>query len=69
MIETATRTEAHDIVVDEIFPNSAEAIWKALTTGPLMARWLMEPTGFEPDEGNRFTYRTTLAGKWDGVNQ
>ena len=35
-----------------------------------MARWLgMTPSGFEPVIGNRFTYRTTPAGDWDGTIQ
>lgn len=67
MTETATRTATRDIVIDEVFPHAPEAIWKALTTGDLMARWLMQPAGFEPVEGNRFTYRTTPAGEWDGT--
>jgi uncharacterized protein YndB with AHSA1/START domain len=27
----------------------------------------MQPTGFEPVKGNRFTYQTKAAGAWDGV--
>jgi uncharacterized protein YndB with AHSA1/START domain len=56
-----------DIVVDEIFPHAPEVIWKTLTSGDLMGRWLMAPTGFEPVKGKRFTYQTTAAGVWDGV--
>lgn len=56
-----------EIVVDEVFPHAAEVVWKTLTTPELMGRWLMEPTGFEAKVGNRFTYQTTPAGKWDGV--
>lgn len=56
-----------DIVVDEVFPHSAETIWKALTTGELIARWLMEPTGFEAVPGNHFTYKTAPSGEWDGL--
>jgi uncharacterized protein YndB with AHSA1/START domain len=59
-------TEA--IVVDEIFPHAPETIWKTLTDGALMARWLgMTPTGFAPVKGKRFTYQTTPGGAWDGV--
>jgi uncharacterized protein YndB with AHSA1/START domain len=59
-------TEA--IVVDEVFPHAPETIWKTLTDGALMARWLgMTPTGFEPVKGKRFTYQTTPGGAWDGV--
>ena len=58
---------AQDIVVEEIFPHSPETIWKAITNGRLIARWLMEPKGFEPVVGKRFTYQTTPAGAWDGT--
>lgn len=61
--EPATR----DVVVDEVFPHAPEAIWKTLTSGALMGRWLMAPTGFAPVVGNRFSYQTTPAGPWDGV--
>jgi uncharacterized protein YndB with AHSA1/START domain len=57
-----------EIVVDELFPHSAMTIWRTLTTGALVGRWLrMTPVGFEPVVGNRFTYQTTPAGAWDGV--
>jgi uncharacterized protein YndB with AHSA1/START domain len=57
-----------DIVVDEVFPHAPATIWKALTTGELIARWLPMPmTGFEPIVGTQFTYQTTPAGKWDGT--
>jgi uncharacterized protein YndB with AHSA1/START domain len=57
-----------DIVVEANLPHGPEAIWKALTTGELIARWLqMTPTGFEAVKGKHFTYQTTAAGAWDGV--
>ena len=56
-----------DIVVDEILPHAPEAIWRALTSSKLIARWIMEPTGFAPIEGTRFTFKTTPAGAWDGT--
>lgn len=67
MNDAALKHGTQDIVVDEIFPHPPETIWKTLTSGELMARWLMAPTGFEPVEGMRFTYQTTPAGAWDGV--
>jgi uncharacterized protein YndB with AHSA1/START domain len=70
MNTAALQTRAQEIVVDEVFPHAPEAIWKTLTSGELMGRWLgMEPSGFEPVTGNRFTYRTTSAGEWDGTIQ
>lgn len=56
-----------EIVVDEIFPHAPESIWRALTDGELIGRWIMVPTGFAPVVGTRFTFQTTAAGAWDGV--
>lgn len=63
----ASRSGLRDIVVEETLAHAPEIVWKALTTGALIARWLMEPQGFEPVEGKDFTFQTTPAGEWDGV--
>jgi uncharacterized protein YndB with AHSA1/START domain len=67
MSSSATLNATQDIVIDEIFPHAAATIWRSLTSGDLMARWLMPPTGFEPVVGCRFTFQTKPAGPWDGV--
>jgi len=68
MSDAATMANRQDIVVDEVFPHAPAVVWKTLTTPELMGRWLsMQPTGFAPTRGNRFTYQTTPAGEWDGV--
>jgi uncharacterized protein YndB with AHSA1/START domain len=67
MSDAALKSDTQDIVVDEVFPHAPETIWKTLTTGELIGRWLMAPNGFEPVKGNRFTFQTTPAGAWDGV--
>ena len=67
MNDIATRPGTQEIVVDEVFPHAPETIWRVLTSGELMARWLMAPTGFAPVEGTRFTYQTKAAGEWDGT--
>src|SRR5258705_4446936 len=68
MNDIALKPDTQDIVVDEVFPHAPETIWKTLTTGELISRWLMmSPTGFEPVEGKRFTFQTTPGGAWDGV--
>ena len=62
MNDPASKTGTQDIVVDEVFPHAPETIWKTLTSGALMARWIeMTPTGFEPVKGKRFTFQTTPA--------
>jgi uncharacterized protein YndB with AHSA1/START domain len=64
----APKLALQDIVVDEVFPHARETIWKTLTTGTLIARWIaMAPTGFAPVKGTRFTFQTKPAGAWDGV--
>lgn len=67
MTDAAVKADTQDIVIDEIFPHAPETIWKALTSGDLIARWLMPPTGFAPVEGTGFTFQTKAAGAWDGV--
>jgi uncharacterized protein YndB with AHSA1/START domain len=68
MNDAALKFETQDIVVDEVFSHAPETIWKALTTKELIARWIhMTPAGFAPVVGNRFTFRTTPGGAWDGV--
>jgi uncharacterized protein YndB with AHSA1/START domain len=68
MNHAALKSGTQEIVVDEVFPHAPETIWKTLTSGELMARWLgMTPTGFEPVKGRGFTYQTTPGGAWDGV--
>jgi uncharacterized protein YndB with AHSA1/START domain len=67
MTDAAMTLDTQDIVVEEVFPHAPETIWKTLTTGDLIGRWLMKPTGFEPVKGTRFTFQTTPAGAWDGV--
>jgi uncharacterized protein YndB with AHSA1/START domain len=67
-MNAALKSDTQAIVVDEVFPHAPEMIWKTLTSGALMSRWLgMTPTGFEPVKGRQFSYRTTPGGAWDGV--
>lgn len=67
MTETVLPTDTRDIVIDEIFPHTAETVWKTLTTPDLMSRWMMPPTGFKATEGQAFSFQTTPAGAWDGT--
>jgi uncharacterized protein YndB with AHSA1/START domain len=67
MNDAASTSGTQDIVVDEVFPHAPQTLWKTLTTGELIGRWLMQPTGFEPVKGKRFTFQTKAAGAWDGV--
>ena len=61
-----TLSTQREIVVEEILPHTPAVIWKTLTDGALIDRWLM-PNDFEPVVGRRFTFRTKPMGAWDGV--
>jgi uncharacterized protein YndB with AHSA1/START domain len=68
MSDAALKSATQDIVVEEVFPHAPETIWKVLTSGELIGRWLHMPaTGFEPVKGKHFTLQTTPAGAWDGI--
>jgi uncharacterized protein YndB with AHSA1/START domain len=67
MNDAALTADTHAIIVEEVFPHRPETIWKVLTSGELIGRWLIPPSGFAPVEGTRFTFKTTAAGGWDGV--
>ena len=70
MTDTVLQADTREIVVDEVFPHAPATVWKTLASNDLMGRWLkMTPTGFEPVVGNRFTYKTSPAGAWDGTIQ
>ncbi len=64
---TTPASQTRDIVVEELLPHAPETIWRALTTGDLIGRWLMTPRGFAPVTGTRFTFQTKPGGAWDGV--
>lgn len=67
MTGAALKSDTQDIVLEEVFPHAPETIWKALTSGDLIARWMMAPAGFAAVEGTHFTFKTAPAGEWDGV--
>ena len=63
----AAAVDTRDIIVEETFPHSPETIWRALTSGDLIGRWLMAPTCFAATPGTHFTFQTKAGGSWDGV--
>jgi uncharacterized protein YndB with AHSA1/START domain len=54
MTETA---DPRVIEIDQFYPHPPQRVWRALTTPELMARWLMEPSGFAPVVGTRFSFQ------------
>ncbi len=66
MTATARQQATREIIVEDVLPHAPALVWKTLTTGELIRRWLM-PNDFEPVVGHRFTFRTKPMGNWDGV--
>jgi uncharacterized protein YndB with AHSA1/START domain len=59
-------SETHKIVVEKLLPYPPEKVWRTLTMGELIGKWLM-PNDFAPVVGHRFNFRTKPMGAWDGV--
>lgn len=63
MPDAATRS----VVVERVMPHPPEKVWRALTEGPLIERWLMR-NDFEPEVGRPFQFRAEpMPPKWNGV--
>ena len=69
MTEATVKSGTQEIVFDEVFPHTPAAIWRVLTTGELINRWLMAQKGFVPVKGNHFSFQNPPDGEWDGVIQ
>jgi uncharacterized protein YndB with AHSA1/START domain len=54
------------LVIERELPHAPEKIWRALTSGPLMAQWLMN-NDFLPLVGHKFQFRATPMPQWNGV--
>jgi uncharacterized protein YndB with AHSA1/START domain len=67
MNDAAVMTNRQEIVVDEVFPHAPETIWKVLTTGEMLDRWLMKSNGFQAVTGTHFELPTKPDGEWDGI--
>ena len=47
-------------------PHPREKVWRALTEGPLIEKWLMK-NDFQPIVGCRFNFRAAPMPHWNGV--
>ena len=54
------------IVVERTMPHPPQKVWRALTSSPLIAEWLMQ-NDFQPTIGHRFQFRATPVPGWSGV--
>lgn len=66
MTEVAAATRS--IVIERNVAHPPEKVWRALTEGPLVAKWLM-PGDFKAEVGHRFTFRAEPVPNWNGVSE
>lgn len=62
----SVNTDTKSIVVERTMAHPPAKIWRALTTAPLIAEWLMQ-NDFQPVVGHRFQFRATPVPGWSGV--
>jgi uncharacterized protein YndB with AHSA1/START domain len=55
-----------DIRLEAFYPYPPERVWRAMTDGRAMAKWLM-PNDFEPRIGHKFEFHTKPAPGFDGT--
>ena len=61
-----TLSATRAIVIEEVLPHAPDAVWRAITTPALIARWLMQ-NDFAPRVGHRFKFQARPMGDWTGV--
>jgi uncharacterized protein YndB with AHSA1/START domain len=66
MSDSDTPAALRSIVVEREMPHPPEKIWRALTSAPLIAEWLMQ-NDFASQLGHRFQFRARPVPGWSGV--
>lgn len=51
--------------LERVFPFAQDRVWRAISTGALMADWLL-PNDFAPVVGHEFTLQSPTFPGWDG---
>jgi uncharacterized protein YndB with AHSA1/START domain len=54
------------LVIEKEFPHPPQKVWRAITEGPLIDRWLLK-NDFQPVVGHRFKFHSPAVPQWDGV--
>ena len=65
---TEVAATVRSIVIERNVAHPPQKVWRALTEGPLLERWLM-PGDFLPVVGHRFTLHTDPVPNWNGVTE
>jgi uncharacterized protein YndB with AHSA1/START domain len=65
MMSVAKKTPP-SLIVERIFPQPVEKLWRALTERALLAEWMMK-NDFEPVAGHSFQFRAAPMPNWDGI--
>ena len=65
---TEDAAAVRSIVIERNVAHPPQKVWRALTEGSLVAKWLM-PGDFRAEVGHRFTLRTDPVPNWNGVTE
>lgn len=65
---TEIAAAVRSIVIERNLDHPPQKVWRTLTEGRLVAKWLM-PGDFRPVVGQRFTFRAEPVPNWNGVTE
>ncbi len=57
-VDKTAPSQTNSISFEFDLPHPPEKVWRALTDPALLTEWLLPVTGFEPEPGAAFTFKT-----------
>lgn len=66
-VDTTAASQTDSISFEFDLRHSPAKVWRALTDPVLLTEWLLPVTGFRPESGAAFTFKTQAFPGWDGT--
>ncbi|WNG41490.1 SRPBCC domain-containing protein [Archangium violaceum] len=66
-IDKTAPSQTESISFEFDLHHSPQKVWRALTDPVLLTEWLLPVTGFKPELGTAFTFKTQPFPGWDGT--
>lgn len=66
-VDTTAASQTDAISFEFDLRHSPAKVWRALTDPVLLTEWLLPVTGFRPESGAAFTFKTQAFPGWDGT--
>ncbi|WNG51945.1 SRPBCC domain-containing protein [Archangium minus] len=67
LIDKTAPSQTESISFEFDLHHSPQKVWRALTDPVLLTEWLLPVTGFKPELGTAFTFKTQPFPGWDGT--